>query len=218
MSLLRKYIRQLIFENIKKDYAKNVFSGLINKPVNIAHDLKLMENHILREQIHSILKLSGQLSIYPTVDSLEDHHLNAFYAYDITGDGIPNVIFAGWISKRSSYGKIKLVMSGSDGSPEAIAFYKKEFVRLINSGEAIAEVSGAPAAILMKAGLEPLGEDKVQTLFRKPTKVWNGQHPMPASRDARNAKKYGPLGKYDKWYSRKLKAGKTITKLIFARL
>ena len=77
MVLLRKYIRQLIFENIKKDYATNVFSGLTNKPVNIAHDLKLMENHILREQIYNILKLSGQLSIYPTVESLEELSENA---------------------------------------------------------------------------------------------------------------------------------------------
>ena len=109
-------------------------------------------------------------------------------------------------------------MSGTDGTPEAINFYKKEFVRLINSGEAIAEVSGAPAAILMKAVEEALSEDKVQTMFRKPTKMWNGKHPIPASRDARNAKKYGPSGKYNKWYSRKLKGGKTIVKLMFARL
>ena len=218
MNLLRRYIRQLIIESIERQPAENVFVGEKFIPVNISNALKVASNHQLREHVYNILRTSGQLSIYPTIESLENHHLNAFYAYDVTGDGIPNVIFAGWVSLRSSYGKIKLVMSGTDGTPEAINFYKKEFVRLINSGEAIAEVSGAPAAILMKAGVEALSEDKVQTMFRKPTKTWNGKHPIPASRDARNAKKYGPSGKYNKWYSRKLKGGKTIVKLMFARL
>jgi hypothetical protein len=221
MTLLRKYIRQILLENVNGNVDLRSFPEYdIGKPVNISKALKDPRNTFLRKKIYDIVKQSYsklENSWYEHPDDLIDHNMNAFLAYDITGDGYPNVIFAGWVSKRSSYGMIKTSLSGTDSLPESIAFYKKELVRRVNSGIAFHEVSGAPAAILMKAGLEAWDKETVINYFPKPKKVFYGKHPRPNHRDAKNAMIYSPDGKYDKWFGRALKGSIPILKLFFGK-
>ena len=80
MRLLRQYIRQLIIESVERKNAEPIFTKRPFERIDISAALKMPENHQLREHVYNILRTSGQLSIYPTIESLEDHHLNAFYA------------------------------------------------------------------------------------------------------------------------------------------
>ena len=226
MKLLRTYIRRILLENI---YSSSGGISLldfpdyqIGKAIDISRALKDPQNTDLREAVYNITEYSYSKmeggNWFESPEALMDHNLNAFYAHDITGDGIPNVIFAGWVSRRSSYGMIKTSVSGTDGKPESVAFYKKELVRRTVSGEAFHEVSGAPAAILMKAGLRAWDEHEILKYFRKPKKVFYNKHPQPSSRDAKNAMKYGPNGEYDKWFGRDLKGALPIVKLFFGKI
>lgn len=194
----------------------------IGVPIDISDALRDAKNTKLRNHVWSMIQSSygnnpGE-GWYPTPEDLQAHNLNAFFAYDVTGDGMPNVFFAGWISQKSSYGKVKMVQSGSDGQSQSVAFYKKEIVRWIESGESILEASGAPAAILMKAGVPPMDEATIMKYFPKPKKTWWGEHPDPSSRDAINAKKYGPNGEYDAWCGRTFMGKEPIVKLWFGKM
>jgi len=220
--ILRKYVRNILIENVLgggqdmrdlPDYA-------IEKPVDISAALMDPQNTKLRQAVYDITEQSyAQMeggNWFASPDDLMQHNMNAFWAHDLTGDGLPNVVFAGWVSRRSSYGIIKTSISGTDGDPESIAFYKKEIVRRTREGIAFHEVSGAPAAILMKAGLEAWDEETINRFFPKPKKKFWGKHPMPNDRDAKNAEKYG--GKYDKWFGRDLKGQLPIVKLFFGKV
>ena len=225
MTLLRKYIRQILLENINASKGISLLDFPdyeIGKGINISKALEDPLNNDLRQHVWSIInksysKMEGG-NWYPTPESLMGHGLNSFLAHDITGNGIPDVIFAGWVSRRSSYGMIKTSVSGTNGDPKSIAFYKKELVRRTISGEAFHEVSGAPAAILMKAGLRAWDEDEVVRYFRKPKRIFYNKHPQPNSRDAKNAMRYGPNGEYDKWFGRDLKGTLPIVKLFFGKI
>ena len=191
-------------------------------PVNISDALRDPSNEELRNHVWSMIQSSygnaPGTGWYPSPKDLQAHNMNAFFAYDLDGNGKANVFFAGWKSDKSSYGKVKMVQSGSDGSSIGVNFYKKEIVRWIESGEAILEASGAPAAILMKAGVPPMDEETVMRYFPKPKKTWWGKHPDPSSRDAQNAKKYGPNGEYDYWCGRIFKGKDPIVKIWWGKL
>ena len=193
----------------------------IKKAINISKALSDPQNVELRFHVWNILEFSYNSlggNIYDQPKDLINHGLNEFLAFDVTGDGIPNVIFSGWKSSRSSYGIIKSTMSGTDGMAQSTSFYKKELVRRVSSGEAFHEVSGGPAAILMKAGMRPLNKAQIEKYFPKPKRKWFGKHPNPESRDARNAEKYGPNGEYDMWVGRMLFGKKNIVKLFFGKM
>lgn len=225
MQYIRNVVRQIICENIM-----DISGGIslrelpgydIKKPINISKVLSDQQNVELRFHVWNILQNSYEPlggNIYGSPDDLIGHGLNEFLAFDVTGDGIPNVIFAGWKSKRSSYNMIKSTMSGTDGLAESITFYKKELVKRVANGEAFHEVSGGPAAILMRAGLRPLDQDQILKYFPKPKRTWFGKHPDPNSRDAKNAEKYGPSGEYDMWVGRMLYQKKPIVKLFFGKM
>ena len=226
MRLLRQYIRRILLENIRSSFEGVSLLDFpdyqIGKAIDISNALRDPANASLRNAVYDIIEYSYSKmkggNWFSSPNDLIDNNLNAFYAHDITGDGIPNVIFAGWVSRRSSYGMIKTSISGTDGNPESIAFYKKELVRRTVSGEAFHEVSGAPAAILMKAGLRAWDEHEILKYFRKPKKVFYNKHPQPNSHDAKNAMKYGPNGEYDKWFGRDLKGALPIVKLFFGKV
>ena len=225
MQYIRNVIRQIICENVmtvKGGMLLNDFPEYkVNKPINISKALSDPENVELRFHVWNILEFSYESlggNIYSQPDDLINHGLNEFLAFDVTGDGLPNVIFSGWKSKRSSYNMIKSTMSGTDGMMQSTAFYKKELVRRINSGEAFHEVSGGPAAILMKAGARPLNKEQIEKYFPRPKRTWYGKHPEPNSRDAKNAEKYGPSGEYDMWVGRMLFGNKPIVKLFFGKM
>ena len=193
----------------------------VKKPINISKALVDPANIELRFHVWNILEFSYNSlggNIYEQPEDLINHGLNEFLAFDVTGDGLPNVIFSGWKSKRSSYNMIKSTMSGTDGLAESIAFYKKELVKRVANGEAFHEVSGGPAAILMRAGLRPLDQDQILKYFPRPKRTWFGKHPDPNSRDAKNAAKYGPNGEYDMWVGRMLFGNKPIVKLFFGKM
>ena len=173
MRLLRNYIRSIILENVvsQQQDLRDLPGYQIGQAVDISKALKDPRNIMLRQVVYDIIEssyaadpLEGS-SFYDSPDDLMEHHLNAFHAFDLTGDGVPNVIFSGWKSRKSSYNMIKAVQSGTDGRPESIAFYKKELVRRTIDGEAFHEVSGAPAAILMKAGLTPWDGETIRKYF-----------------------------------------------------
>ena len=225
MQYIRNVVRQIICENVMAVQGGMLLSDFpeyeVNKPINISKALSDPQNVELRFHDWNILEFSYESlggNIYNQPDDLIDHGLNEFLAFDVTGDGYPNVIFAGWKSSRSSYGMIKSTMSGTDGMAQSTAFYKKELVRRVSSGEAFHEVSGGPAAILMKAGMRPLKKYQIEKYFPKPKRTWFGKHPNPESRDARNAKKYGPNGEYDMWVGRMLFGEKNIVKLFFGKM
>jgi len=222
MKQLRHIIRCILLEDITRHLDDGI-SILelpdygVGTPINISRELDDPKNIKLRNHVWSMIQDSygnkaGE-GWYPSPDDLIGHGMNMFHVYDLNGDGVANVFFAGWKSSKSSYGKIKMVQSGSDGSADGVAFYKKEIVRWIESGEAILEASGAPAAILMKAGVPPMNEETVMKFFPKPKKTWWGKHPDPQSRDAQNAAKYGPKGEYDAWCGRKFKNKNPIVKM-----
>ncbi len=224
--LLRNYIRKVLLENVVSQQDLRDLPGYqIGKAVDISKALKDPRNVMLRQVVFDIIESSYAAdplegaSFYDSPDDLMEHHMNAFHAYDLTGEGVPNVIFSGWKSRKSSYNMIKAVQSGTDGSPESIAFYKKELVRRTVDGEAFHEVSGAPAAILMKAGLTPWDGETIRKYFPRPKRTHFGKHPDPTSRDARNAEKYGRgTGKYDQWQGRSLMGEGEIVKLFFGKI
>lgn len=222
MQYVKHLVRCILLEN-----TTNLISGgitlrelpdyKIGAPIDVSDALEDPLNVDLRNHVWSMIQSSydnqpGE-GWYPTPNDLMKHNMNAFYVYDITGDGVANVFFAGWISQKSSYGKIKMVQSGSDGSSQSVAFYKKEIVRWIESGKAILEASGAPAAILMKSGVPPMDKETVEKYFPKPPKYFFGVHPDPTSRDAQNATKYGPNGEYNFWFGRRFMGEKDIVKM-----
>ena len=222
MRLLRQYVRNLLIENIvmSQQTMKDLPDYGIRNPVDISAALMKPENTLLRQAVYDITEQSyAEMeggNWFQSPEALLQHNMNAFWAHDLTGDGMPNVIFAGWVSRKSSYGIIKTSVSGTDGDPESIAFYKEEIVRRTREGIGFHEVSGAPAAILMKAGLEAWDEETINKYFPKPKKKFYGKHPMPNTRDAMNAEKYG--GKYDKWFGRDLKGQLPIVKLFFGKI
>ena len=227
MQHLRHIIRCILLEDsYQSSYTEVSLFDLpdygVGTPINVSDVLRDANNVTLRNHVWSMIQSSygnkPGTGWYPSPEDLQKHNMNAFYVYDITGDGMPNVFFAGWISQKSSYGKVKMVQSGSDGQIESVAFYKKEIVRWIESGEAILEASGAPAAILMKAGVPPMDEETVMRYFPKPKKIWWGKHPEPTSRDAQNAAKYGPNGEYDHWCGRTFKGKEPIIKMWWGKL
>lgn len=225
MKLLRKYIREIILENnnerLQEFSLRDIPGYQIGKPINISRELSDPDNKLLRFLVWKILEYSYESlggNMYNNPEDLINHNTNEFIVFDLTGDGYPNVVFAGWKSNRSSYGMIKSTMSGTDGMPASVAFYKKELVRRVASGEAFHEVSGGPAAILMKAGMRPLSKEEIEKYFPKPKRTWFGKHPDPNSRDAQNAKKYGPNGEYDMWIGRYLLGEKPIVKLFFGNM
>lgn len=228
MQYIRHFVRCILLENTIPTIFGNGFTLQslpdynIGTPINVSDALEDPLNVELRNHVWSMIQDSygskpGE-GWYSTPEDLMQHNMNAFYVYDIDGNGIPNVFFCGWISQKSSYGKVKMVQSGSDGSAKAVAFYKKEIVRWIESGEAILEASGAPAAILMKAGVPPMNRETVERYFKKPRKQFFGAHPDPTSRDAQNAAKYGPGGEFDFWFGRKFKNEKDIIKMWWGKL
>ena len=226
-NILRRYVREILIENVipSQQTMKDLSDYAIGNSIDISKALKNPANVTLRQVVFDILEISYAddpiegASFYESPDDLMSHHMNAFHAYDLTGDGLPNVIFSGWKSRKSSYNMIKAVQSGTDGKPESVAFYKKELVRRTIDGEAFHEVSGAPAAILMKAGLVPWDGETIRKYFPKPKRTHIGKHPNPSSRDARNAEKYGRgTGKYDQWQGRALMGQGEIVKLFFGKI
>ena len=225
MQYIRNVVRQIICENVANISGGILLSDLpgydIGKAINISKELYDPANKSLRFAVWNILENSYESlggNIYAAPDDLINHGLNEFLAFDVNGDGIPNVIFSGWKSRRSSYNMIKSTMSGTDGRPVSREFYKRELVKRVVSGEAFHEVSGGPAAILMKAGVKPLNEEQINKYFPRPKRIWFGKHPKPNSRDAKNAEKYGPNGEYDMWVGRKLFGSKPIIKLFFGKI
>lgn len=222
MEYLRRVIRKIILEDLSRETSplSKIPGYAVGVPIDISDALRDPSNVLLRDQVWSILSFSykGDNSFYGGSEDLLSHNFNRFFAYDVNGNGDINVLFCGWLSRKSSYGKVKMVQSGSDGQPDSVQFYKKELVRWIESGEAILEASGAPAAILMKAGVPAMDEKTVRKYFPKPKKQWFGKHPYPQSRDAQNAEKYGPRGEYDMWCGRNFMGGKSIVKLWFGDL
>jgi hypothetical protein len=136
----------------------------------------------VKKDVHDIIQMSYKnIGGHPTLNSggsLEDKY-DTWAVADVDEDPEPDVVYLGSKNKRG----IKIGASGTDGSDAAKAAWKK-FKKKLNDSGWWGEVSGAPAALMIKKMNASYVDDEslARELLKGKDITWHGAHPTEPER------------------------------------
>lgn len=192
-----KPLKEYIFLLVEKEISK---IGVKDKILDIPSNSDVGDK--IAPDVADIVKKSySNIGGFPGADTPSGvkQRFTHFNVADVDDDPEPDtaVLYTDWGGSK------KASAVGTDGSPEAKDYLKKQLVDLLNRPNTWIEVSGAPSNILVKKlGLSTINDpERVQKLLPDFEIEWHGKHPDPNIN-------YG-----NGWFTRKV-AGKPKTMII----
>ena len=223
MKITKRQLKQIILEEYRKVLNEAPFAGLPgygkNTPIDVHSHVVDPANSELRDEIIDLINRSyaytkaGKNFDYSEADHLiTNYDLDSMIAWDIDDDPQPDVVRG----MKNKGGKMKLTISGQDGSEAATTFSISDTKARLLDGGHFAEMSGASAGAMMKQGIPAVTDEAtVRSLLPGKEIVWHGKHPEPESRAAKKTAERGPNGEYDGWYERTVSGNPGVKKMIF---
>ena len=237
MRITENRLRSIIRKTLLEKRFSQLGSYSKNQEMSIYQDLMDPDNEDLRDEVFDLIDQSyayigGNTDIRSSDDlaNPSQNDYTTFLAWDIDGDPEPDVIRG----MKPKAGKMKLAISGTDGSEVAAAFGAGDTASRLGDGQHYAEMSGRAATAQMKRGTPAVTDEATaQALLPGKQITWFGVHPNqysgsdPVMQDiasqfsdsgsnieAGKAMQYGPNGEYNGWYVRNL-GGTPHAKIIF---
>jgi len=224
MKLSKKKLKQIILEEYQKIISEARFSELPNyskgSPVEL-HGIinKSDDHHELRDEVIDLInrsyaytKAKKNFDYYEADHLVSNYDLDSFMAWDIDEDPSPDVVRG----MKSKGGKMKLTVSGQDGSSAASSFSAADTLARLMDGSHFAEMSGRSAGAMMRDGVPVITDEAtVRSLLPGKDIIWYGKHPDPDSFAAQKTAERGPNGEYDGWYERTVSGNTGVYKLMF---